>query len=94
MKEALRLGVLSAVGFMLMEKLVLYVVLSVVDDSLFLRALSGGGMLVFPLILHVVSTNFVCFLTAKFGTRYYPIGLLAGSLVHLAYNLAIVGTAL
>ncbi|MCJ7605106.1 MAG: hypothetical protein MUO19_03620, partial [Dehalococcoidales bacterium] len=92
--NVLRLSVISAVGFMLMEKLLLYVALSVVSDSMFMQALSGGGLLLLPLGLHIVSTSIVCLATARFGTRYYPFGLLAGSIVHVLYNLYVTGVLL
>lgn len=90
-RNVLRLSAISALGFVFMEKLLLYVALSVVDDSVFMQALSGGGLLVLPMLLHIVSTSLVCIITARFGTKWYPLGLVAGSLVHLTYNLFVTG---
>jgi len=93
-KDVFKLAVLSALGFLLMEKLLLYLTLSVVSESMFIQALFSSGLLLIPLALHVVSTSVVCLMTARLGTRFYPIAIIAGSIIHTIYNLNMVGTLL
>jgi ABC-type Na+ efflux pump permease subunit len=93
-KDVLKLSVLSALGFMLAEKLLLYLALSVVSNSMFIQALFGGGLLLIPLALHVVSTSVVCLMTKRLGTRWYPLAIIAGSIIHAIYNLSVMGTLL
>ncbi len=93
-RDVLKLAVLSALGFMLAEKLLLFLVMSVVSDSHFVQALFGWGLLLLPLALHVVSTSVVCLATARFGTRFYLLAVVFGSMLHAIYNLNVVGTAL
>ncbi|MFH1647472.1 MAG: ABC transporter permease [Chloroflexota bacterium] len=93
-RDVLKLAAISAVGFMLAEKLLLFLAMSVVSDSLFVRALFSGGLLLLPLALHVITTSVVCLATARFGTRFYPLAVVFGSLVHAIYNLNVVGALL
>ncbi|MFC1941825.1 ABC transporter permease, partial [Chloroflexota bacterium] len=93
-KDVLKLACLSALGFLIAEKLLLFLALSVVGESVILSALFGSGLLLLPLVLHVVSTAVVCLLTARFGNRFYPIAIIAGSIIHAGYNLYVIGTLL
>jgi hypothetical protein len=93
-KDVLRLAGLSALGFMLAEKLLLFLAINVVSESMFIQALFSGGLLLLPLALHVVSTAVVCLLTMRFGTRFYPLAIAAGSIIHAIYNLNVMGTLL
>jgi hypothetical protein len=93
-KDILKLACLSALGFMLAEKLLLFLALSVVSESMFISAIFSAGLLVLPLALHVVSTSVVCLMTARFGTRLYPLAIIAGSIIHTLYNLNVMGTLL
>jgi len=93
-KDVLRLAGLSALGFMLVEKLLLFLAISVVSESMFIQALFSGGLLLLPLTLHVVSTAVVCLLTMRFGTRSFPLAIVAGSIIHLIYNLNVLGKLL
>jgi hypothetical protein len=93
-KRVLGLAALAALGFMLAEKLLLLIAMSVVSEDAFLQALSGGGLFLLPLALHVISTAVVCLLTWRCGTRYYPLAIAAGSLIHAAYNLYVMGMLL
>jgi hypothetical protein len=93
-KAVLKLSFLSALGFMLAEKLLLFLALSVVSESMFVSAMFSGGLLLLPLALHVVSTAIVCLLTARLGTRFYPVAIIAGSIIHTLYNLSVMGTLL
>jgi hypothetical protein len=94
MRDVLRLAVFSALGFLVAEKLLLFMAMSVASDSMFVQALFSGGLLALPLVLHVISTSLVCLATARFGVRFYPLALVIGSAVHLAYNLSVMGAAL
>lgn len=93
-RDVLKLAALSALGFMLAEKLLLLMAMSVVSDSMFIQALSGGGWFILPLALHVVSTSVVCLFTARFGTRFYLIAIALGSMIHAIYNVSVMGMLL
>ncbi len=93
-RDVFKLAALSALGFMLAEKLLLLMAMSVVSDSMFVQALTGGGLLLLPLALHVVSTSVVCLFTAHFGTRFYLLAIILGSMIHAIYNLYVMGTLL
>jgi len=93
-KEVVVLSFLSAVGFLLGEKLLLLVSVSAVSESTLSAALFSSGMLLVPLIAHFVSTATVCLLTNRFDARGYPYALLAGSIVHALYNLYVLGVIL
>ncbi len=90
-KDVVVLSFLSAVGFLVGEKLLLYVSLSAVSESMLSPALFSSGMLLIPLVAHSVFTSVVCLLTKRFGVRYYPYAVLAGSIVHTLYNLYVLG---
>ena len=90
-RDILVLSFLSAAGFLIGEKLLLYVSLSVVSESVLSAALFSSGMLLIPLVAHFVSTALVCLLTRRFGVRYYPFAVFAGSVVHGLYNLYVLG---
>ena len=93
-KDVVILASLSALGFLLGEKLLLYLALSVLSESAFITAIFGAGLLVVPLILHVVSTSVVCLMTARFGIKYFPLAIVAGSVIHALYNLYVIGVVL
>ena len=90
-KNVLVLSFLSAAGFLIGEKLLLYVSLSVVSESMLSAALFSSGMLLIPLIAHFVFTASVGLLTRRFGVRYYPLAVLVGSMIHALYNLYVFG---
>jgi ABC-type Na+ efflux pump permease subunit len=93
-RDVLKLAVLSALGFMLAEKLLLLMAMSVVSDSSFIQVMFGGGLLLLPLALHVVSTSVVCLFTSHFGTRYYLLAIVLGSIIHAIYNVSVMGAVL
>ncbi len=93
-RDVLKLAALSALGFMLAEKLLLLMAMSVVSDSSVIEVMFGGGMLLLPLALHVVSTSVVCLFTARFGTRYYLLAIVLGSIIHAIYNVSVMGALL
>ncbi|WP_128859898.1 ABC transporter permease [Methanocella paludicola] len=85
-KTLLILAACSAVGFFIGEKVLLYLSLSVVSNIMLLEAIGSAGLLIIPLIAHFIFTSIVCLLTQKMGTKYYPLAIMAGSLVHFLYN--------
>ena len=91
LKKVVLLSFISALSFFIVEKLLLYLALSVITESMFTAAIFSTGLLFIPLILHFISTSIVCLITARFGTRYYPLAILAGLIVHSLYNLYVIG---
>lgn len=89
--EVLRLSALSALGFFSFEKLLLLLALAVLSRSAFISAVFGGGLWVIPLVLHAVSTSTVGLITQHLGTKYYPLAIAIGSIIHAAYNLTFIG---
>lgn len=90
-KHIVILSFIAALGFLLGEKLLLYIALSVVSESMFTEALFGAGLLIVPLIMHFVATSVVCLSTARIGIKYYPVAIMAGSIIHAIYNLYVIG---
>ena len=90
-RNVLVLSLLSALGFLIGEKLLLYVSLSVVSESVLSAALFSSGFLLIPLMAHFCFTAIVCLLTGRFGARFYPYAVLAGAIVHSLYNLYVLG---
>jgi len=94
LKSILALSFVSALGFLLGEKLLLYLALFVITESMFTTAIFSTGLLVVPLIMHFICTSMVCLITARFGTKWYPAAIIAGSVIHALYNLYIIGVIL
>lgn len=90
-KSILLLSCLAGLGFLLGEKGLLYVSVSIVSETMLSAALFGAGMLWLPLTAHIFFTATVSLLTAKLGVRRYPLALLVGSALHVVYNLAVLG---
>lgn len=90
-RDLLALSFLSAAGFLIGEKLLLYVSLRVVSESALAVALFSYGMLLIPLIAHFVFTAMVCLIIRRFGVRHYPFAVFAGSIAHALYNLCVLG---
>lgn len=91
LKNVALLSLISAVAFFLGEKLLLYLSLSVISESIFTKAIFSSHLLWVPLVLHVVTTSIVCLITARFGVKRYLPAVLAGSAVHIVYNLFVIG---
>jgi hypothetical protein len=92
LKSVIALSFLAALGFFIGEKLLLCIALSVISESIFTEAVFGTGlMLLVPLAAHFIFTSIVCLLTTRFGVKFYPLAILAGSLVHALYNLCVIG---
>ncbi len=89
-KQVIALSFLSALGFLIGEKALLYVSLSVVSQSALSAALFSSGLLLGPLAAHFVFTAIVCLLMSRAGVRY-RYAVLAGAVVHSLYNLLLVG---
>ncbi|MBM3131662.1 MAG: ABC transporter permease [Chloroflexi bacterium] len=82
-----KLAFMSALGFLIGEKLLLFLALSVISDSMFTDAVFSSGLLIAPLVMHFIATAVVCLVTMRLGVRYYAVGILAGSVLHTLYNL-------
>jgi hypothetical protein len=92
LKSVVVLSLLASLGFFLGEKLLLCIAMSVISESMFTTAIFGTGLLlILPLIAHFIFTSTVCLLTARFGVKFYPVAILAGSLLHALYNLCVIG---
>ena len=90
-RAVITLSFAAALGFFAGEKLLLYVALKVISESMFTTAVFGSGLLLLPLLAHFIFTSFVCLMTARFGVKRYPLAIAAGSVVHILYNLTVVG---
>jgi RsiW-degrading membrane proteinase PrsW (M82 family) len=90
-KDVLALSFLSALGFLVAEKLLLYISLSTVSQSTLSVVLFSSGMFLIPLTAHFIFTAIVCLSTSRLGVRYYPFAILAGAIVHALYNLSVLG---
>lgn len=91
LREALRLGGLSGLGFFTGEKIMLLIVIGPIATSVF-GSLMGFGLLVLPLVLHVtgavISSLGLCYLgTSRWA---YIASVFLATLAHSAYNLSIV----
>ena len=82
---------ISALGFFVGEKLLLFLATPVVGESMITRAVFTSGLLIFPLLVHFISTALVSIIMMRFGTGRYLIAVLAGALVHGIYNLFVIG---
>ena len=84
--KLLGLVFLSAVGFLVGEKLLLLVSLSVVSNAPVSGALFGAGVfLLLPLAVHFTSTSLVTLLRTR--ARFpYPLALAVGTVAHSIYN--------
>lgn len=89
-RSVIALAFLSALGFLIGEKLLLLISLSVVSESLAATALFSTGALLVPLLAHFVFTTIVCGLRARFRWRYW-VTVLIGAAVHVAYNWLVAG---
>ena len=74
-------------GFLIGEKLLLFISLPQISASIFGVAMFFGlGLLILPFLLHTVTT-FVTALSLKVGgKRAYPLGIAFATLIHLFYN--------
>jgi RsiW-degrading membrane proteinase PrsW (M82 family) len=85
-REMFGLAFLSALGFLIGEKLLLLVSISVVSQAPVAGALFGAGIfLLIPLAAHFIFTSLVTFLRTKVRLSY-PLALAIGTGVHFVYN--------
>jgi hypothetical protein len=89
--RVLTLAVVSAFFFFLGEKLLLFMSLKVISESIFTTAIFASNVLWLPLLVHSACTLVVCALTYRFGMRSYPVALLCGSILHGLYNMYLIG---
>ncbi|MBN2005316.1 MAG: ABC transporter permease [Anaerolineae bacterium] len=85
------LAFLSAVGFLLGEKLLLLISISSVSESVLAAVLFNAGKLWIPLLAHFTFTTIVTLLTRRLGARWYIVALLGGVAIHVVYNLYVLG---
>jgi hypothetical protein len=81
----------SAVGFFVAEKALLFISLSFVSQSLLMSAIANSSLLLLPLLAHFAFTSVVCLALARFGARWYLPAVVAGSLLHVGYNMYLMG---
>jgi PrsW family intramembrane metalloprotease len=87
----LLLSFLSALGFLVGEKLLLVLSINSVSQSSISNILfSNGGFLLVPLLAHFVFTSIVLLLHTKAKFRYL-LALAIGALLHALYNWVLVG---
>jgi ABC-type Na+ efflux pump permease subunit len=82
---------LSALGFLVGEKLLLLVSIQSVSRSLLSAVLLNAGKLWITLLAHFTFTTIVTLLTRWWGPKRYHLALVVGGVVHLIYNLSILG---
>lgn len=90
-RSIIGLTFLSALGFLVGEKLLLFVSVGVVSESALSAAIFNSGMLLIPLAVHFTLTTIVCLLVNRFGARRYPYAIAAGAAIHAVYNLYVLG---
>ena len=89
--QLLLLAFLSALGFLVGEKLLLLVSINGVSQASISSVLfSTGGFLLVPLIAHFIFTSVVLLLHTKARFRYI-LALAIGTLLHALYNWYLVG---
>ncbi len=77
-----------SIGFLFGEKLLLFVTISQISDSVFGAALFLSiGMLWMPFLLHMAGVLITGCSVLYLGKRGLPYGILGATLLHLAYNL-------
>ncbi|MBN1876564.1 MAG: ABC transporter permease [Anaerolineae bacterium] len=90
-KEIVQLSFLSAFGFLVGEKLLLYVSISVVSQSIYSAAVVSAGKLWIPLVAHFIFTTLVTEITRRWSVNRYPYALIIGAAIHVLYNLYVLG---
>ncbi|MBC7877352.1 MAG: ABC transporter permease [Anaerolineales bacterium] len=88
-REILGLSFLSGLGFLIGEKLLLVLSISMVSEARVAGALFGAGLLLFvPLISHFIFTAIITLLRIKLKFPYI-IALGIGTIIHFFYNVYI-----
>lgn len=90
-QQVIALAFLSALGFLIGEKLILLISVSFISQSLLSAAIFNSGLFfLVPLAAHFVFTSVVCVLNARWRVRY-PIAIIPGVILHSLYNVIIAG---
>ncbi|MBI5653815.1 MAG: ABC transporter permease [Chloroflexi bacterium] len=89
-RQVLALAFLSALGFLVGEKLLLLVSVTLVSETMLSAALFNTGFVLVPLIAHFIFTSIVGVLNARFRLRY-PFAVIVAVIAHALYNLVIAG---
>ena len=85
-RQILWLSFLSALGFLIGEKLLLLISISMVTQAQVSGALFGAGVfLLIPLVAHFVFTSIVSLLRIKLRFPYW-LALALGTILHFFYN--------
>ena len=93
-RDILLLSALSALGFLVGEKLLLLISISMVSQASVSGALFGAGLfLLVPLAAHFIFTAIVTLLTTK-AKLPYMLALILGTVVHFIYNWSLMGGGL
>ena len=93
-REVLLLSALSALGFLIGEKLLLLISISMVSQASVSGALFGAGLFILiPLAAHFIFTAIVALLTSK-AKLPYLLALIIGTVVHFIYNWTLMGGGL
>jgi ABC-type Na+ efflux pump permease subunit len=86
----LLLAFLSALGFLIGEKLLLFFSISMVSESALSMALFNTGFLLVPLLAHFLFTACVSLLYAKTRASY-PLSIVIATILHTIYNWSLTG---
>jgi RsiW-degrading membrane proteinase PrsW (M82 family) len=93
-RDLLLLSALSALGFLVGEKLLLLISITMVSQASVSGALFGSGLLLLiPLAAHFIFTAMVSLLAAK-AKFPYALALTLGSIAHFIYNWKVLGGGL
>jgi len=93
-RDILLLSALSALGFLVGEKLLLLISITVVSQASVSSALFGSGLLLLiPLAAHFIFTAIVSLLAAK-TKMPYMLALVIGTVAHFIYNWTLMGGGL
>jgi ABC-type Na+ efflux pump permease subunit len=90
-REILLLSFLSALGFFVGEKLLVFLSISMVSQASISSVLFGAGLsLLVPLIAHSIFTTIVTLLKTK-ANLLYMAALMVGTMIHFLYNWYLLG---
>jgi ABC-type Na+ efflux pump permease subunit len=93
-RDILLLSALSALGFLVGEKLLLLISITMVSQASVSGALFGSGLLLLvPLVAHFIFTAIVALLATK-AKFPYALALILGTIVHFIYNWKVLGGGL
>ena len=93
-RDILLLSALSALGFLVGEKLLLLISITMVSQASVSGALFGSGLLLLiPLVAHFIFTAIVTLLATK-AKFPYALALTLGTIVHFIYNWKVLGGGL